>query len=434
MKAKRRTTVAVAALWWGMAAVTSGLGGNAHAGVRLGVQFPPAVQPMEQGSALVYELDARNFDAACVRLVDVKAEAGDVQQRYQGATIARNALVYDAQMQPLRNPAPGETSMHSVDIPQGGGIVLYFFLTLSDGMPVPASLRHTLAFTDCDDAATERRTVVDESAIRSGAPIVIGMPFRGANWVATDSVNAGGTHRRTLIPLRDAQGNLVAGEFHVPERYAIDWVVVDEEARRAVGPLDRNDSYLAYGREIVAVADGIVSATRDGMAENAPPFNPPNATVEMAAGNFIMQDIGGGHYAFYAHLQPGSLRVSEGQRVARGQTIALLGNSGNSSEPHLHFHVSNANDPLLSEGLPYVFDCFHSVGQTGDLDEENGLFDDFVRYAPRKRLSAMPRSDSIVDADPELIVPYMWWYFRSVSVCSRMPLGRDGGQAAGSRR
>jgi murein DD-endopeptidase MepM/ murein hydrolase activator NlpD len=65
-------------------------------------------------------------------------------------------------------------------------------------------------------------------------------------------------------------------------------------------------------------------------------------------------DLGGGTYAFYAHLQPGSLRVKNGDRVTRGRVLGLLGNSGNSTEPHLHFHVSDGMSPLGSEGLPYT--------------------------------------------------------------------------------
>jgi hypothetical protein len=254
------------------------------------------------------------------------------------------------------------------------------------------------------------RTVVDETPISRAAPVVVGLPFRGPGWVAGDSVNATGTHRRTLIPIRDAAGVPITGAFHVPERYAIDWVVVDDDDRREVGPIDANASYLAYGREILAVADGTVTRTRDGMPQGTPPHNPPGQTTETAAGNFIMQDIGSGHYAFYAHLQPGSLRVHEGDRVVRGQVLALLGNSGNSSEAHLHFHVSDANDPLMSEGVPYVFDRFREVGQADGLDEASGVFDDVARAGPLVRLLAMPRSYSIVDADPAPPSPFEWAY------------------------
>ncbi len=92
--------------------------------------------------------------------------------------------------------------------------------------------------------------------------------------------------------------------------------------------------------------------------------------------------------------------MKEGQRVKRGQVVGLLGNGGNggnSSEPHLHFHVSGANDPLISEGLPYVIDSFRSIGQTDGLDEQSGYFDDVSRYEPVPRRFAMPRSDSVVD-------------------------------------
>lgn len=381
-----------------------------HAAITLDLHDPPGVQPTADGRALVYEVNVRNFDAGCARLVDVRADGGALQRHYRGDTIAANALVYDAQMHVQPNPAAGEDAFHPVDVPAGGGAVVYFFVLMPDAVPAPAALRHAFAFTDCSDAGGNRRTVTDERALPGTDAVVVGLPFRGPGWVAGDSVNDFGVHRRTLIPLKDAAGNLLTGEFHVPERYAIDWVLIDDDDRRAVGPIDANASYLAYGKEIVAVADGTVSRTRDGMPQGTPPHNPPGQTTETAAGNFIMQDIGGGHYAFYAHLQPGSLRVHEGEHVVRGQVIALLGNSGNSSEAHLHFHVSDANDPLMSEGVPFVFDRFVSTGQADGFDDTNGLFNDVRRDAPVTRLDAMPRSYSIVDADPSPPSPFEWAY------------------------
>ena len=80
-----------------------------------------------------------------------------------------------------------------------------------------------------------------------------------------------------------------------------------------------------------------------------------------------MVDIGNQKFAFFAHVQPGSLRVHVGDRVKKGQVIALLGNSGNSTEPHLHFHVSDAlasgTTTLGSEGLPYAFPELTLVGR-----------------------------------------------------------------------
>jgi murein DD-endopeptidase MepM/ murein hydrolase activator NlpD len=85
-------------------------------------------------------------------------------------------------------------------------------------------------------------------------------------------------------------------------------------------------------------------------------------TLETVGGNHVVLDIGGGHYAFYAHLKPGSLKVKLGDKVKRGQVIGLVGNTGNSTEPHLHFHVADGISPLGSEGLPYRLESFEIVG------------------------------------------------------------------------
>jgi murein DD-endopeptidase MepM/ murein hydrolase activator NlpD len=86
----------------------------------------------------------------------------------------------------------------------------------------------------------------------------------------------------------------------------------------------------------------------------------------------VIIDLGGGHFAFYAHFQPGSLRVKLGDRVKRGQVLGLVGNSGNSTEPHLHFHVSDANSPLATEGIPYVFDAFELRGDDKSVSKRKG--------------------------------------------------------------
>jgi murein DD-endopeptidase MepM/ murein hydrolase activator NlpD len=81
-------------------------------------------------------------------------------------------------------------------------------------------------------------------------------------------------------------------------------------------------------------------------------------TLETVGGNHVILDVGGGYYAFYAHLVPGSVKVKVGDRVKKGQQVGLLGNSGNSTAPHLHFHMGDKNSPLGSEGLPFLFDKF----------------------------------------------------------------------------
>ncbi len=157
----------------------------------------------------------------------------------------------------------------------------------------------------------------------------------------------------------------VEGNTAIAQRIAIDWLKVDSAGHSFSGDQLKNESYYAHSQEAYAVADGVVALTKDGIPENVPGVTSRAVpiTLETVGGNFVIIDIGGGHYAFYAHLRPGSLRVHVGDRVRRGQVIGLVGNSGNSTEPHQHFHVMDGTSPLGSEGLPYRLDSFQQTGR-----------------------------------------------------------------------
>ena len=135
----------------------------------------------------------------------------------------------------------------------------------------------------------------------------------------------------------------------------------------------------------------MVASVQDGIPENIPGSNTTAAPINLktVGGNYVILDIGEGQYAFYAHLKPGSLRVKAQDTVRRGQVIALLGNSGNSNGPHLHFHISDGNSPLGAEGIPYVLDSYELLGK--DMGEK------FVLLAnPEERQHELPLEDDIV--------------------------------------
>jgi murein DD-endopeptidase MepM/ murein hydrolase activator NlpD len=77
--------------------------------------------------------------------------------------------------------------------------------------------------------------------------------------------------------------------------------------------------------------------------------------------------MGNNAFAFYEHLKPNSIRVRAGQKVKKGEVIASLGFTGQSTGPHLHFHVANRNAPLDAEGIPYVFEEFTLAGFYNDF-------------------------------------------------------------------
>ena len=189
-----------------------------------------------------------------------------------------------------------------------------------------------------------------ETGVDTQPVVVIGPPLRGDRYISADSCCDASRHTRAALP--------VNGRVWLAQRYAVDWEQLDEEGRVYRGDGTDVTSYNIYGKDVLAVADATVVSATDDLANQAPGRMPTNVAIEQADGNSIVLDLGGGRYGLYAHLKPGSIKVRAGDTVKRGQTIALVGNSGNTLEPHLHFHVMNHASPLASNGLPYEIDSF----------------------------------------------------------------------------
>ena len=146
------------------------------------------------------------------------------------------------------------------------------------------------------------------------------------------------------------------------------------------------------------MARGRVVGVKRHLPEQVPGSLPDGATIQMAGGNYVVVNIGHGRYAFYAHLATNSVRVKRGQKVRTGQIIGLLGNTGNTDGPHLHFHVMNSPSPLQSSGLPFVFRGFR--GQ-GFLRNVVGIQAGEIGNIDRRRLrgryrNVLPMEDQIV--------------------------------------
>ena len=122
-------------------------------------------------------------------------------------------------------------------------------------------------------------------------------------------------------------------------------------------PQDRS-SYFAWGEPLTAPADGVVATVVDDFPDQ------PIGSVDVShpAGNHVALDVGGDRFVVFGHLQSGSIRVSVGDRVRRGDVIALIGNSGNSDEPHLHIQAQNSSTfdvlmpPVNLTTYPLLFD------------------------------------------------------------------------------
>ncbi len=162
-----------------------------------------------------------------------------------------------------------------------------------------------------------------------------------------------------------------AGEAPTPEignhhavasdqRHAFDFLIWrDGSTYRGEGKA--NADYWAWGQAVRAPAKGTVVAVQDGLIDNRPQVDTDTAHP---AGNHVVIDLGHGEYAVLAHFRKGSLRVAEGDEVTSGQVLGLVGNSGNSSEPHIHLHVQDSPrfQPGGSTGIPVRFDDHEADG------------------------------------------------------------------------
>jgi hypothetical protein len=310
---------------------------------------------------LAYEIVLVNMAPADIGLK--KVETLDAASGTVLGTMEGDAL---AQMLKFNGGSKGTT------LSGGGSGILFMDVMLAKDATVPKAIRHRFDI-DVEKAAPAQGSGDHDPApgppqaiVFTGDPlpvgpaaVVIAPPLKGSHWVAGGGCCAPPSyHRGATLPLN--------GAIRVAERFAIDFVQLNDKNMLITGPMEKLTSYAFFGDEIYSVADGTVVGSEDGLKEQVPGKLPADATIQMAAGNHVVVDIGEGRFAFYAHMQPGSVRVKVGDKVKTGQVLGLLGNSGNTDTPHLHFHVMDGPSPLVSNGLPYVFTGFTGQGLVTD--------------------------------------------------------------------
>ncbi|WP_259313846.1 M23 family metallopeptidase [Capillimicrobium parvum] len=185
-------------------------------------------------------------------------------------------------------------------------------------------------------------------------PMVLSPPLQGARWTAAIS-----HHRRSI--------QTVNGRLRDGQRFAVDWNCLDAQGRTMSGPPDELASSPSYRAPVLAVRDAKVVQAVDGLPELIP-GETFSGGLAQADGNHVILKLGPGTFAGYAHLVPGSVRVRAGDHVRRGQVLGLLGSSGNSSGPHLHFQLMNRPSLLDADGLPFVLRRFELQGDFGSVD------------------------------------------------------------------
>ena len=141
----------------------------------------------------------------------------------------------------------------------------------------------------------------------------------------------------------------------VSQRYAYDFIIVDDNGKSSSGNKTQLDSYFCYGKNILAPADGtvlkVLKSLRDSRVDGKRVYN----DAWYIGGNSIVIKHAENEYTELCHLMPGSIAVKPGDQVKQGDVIAKCGNSGNTSEPHLHFQLQSGKSFFFSTGLPVPF-------------------------------------------------------------------------------
>jgi murein DD-endopeptidase MepM/ murein hydrolase activator NlpD len=162
-------------------------------------------------------------------------------------------------------------------------------------------------------------------------------------------------------------GRTLEQNYHVADRaqrFASDFVIRRNGSTHNGDGADLTD-YYCWDRPILAPAAGTVVAAVEGLADQPIGESDP----EHPAGNHVVLALGNSEFAFLAHLREGSVAVQSGEKVSPGQEIGRCGNSGNTSEPHLHFHLQTTPDLATGEGLPAFFEDYVADGRPVDRGE-----------------------------------------------------------------
>lgn len=269
------------------------------------------------------------------------------------------------------------THVASPVVAASAAVVVEVDLPLSSGVPVPARVSNRI---DYKLPASPDAVIVDDTSVQGPTVDVdrthavrIESPLAGKGWLATSACCSPNVHRDLLL----SEGGL---RLATSETFAVDWALAKGD-RIYEGNGSTNEQFYGFGAPVLAVADGTVVAAQDGIAESVPFSSSAPETKEGFGGNSIMLKIDDGVYAFYGHLQTGSLTVRVGEKVKAGQVLGKLGNTGPSQGPHLHFGLLESPDAFTGTSLPFVLTKATLTG-TVDFASSTG---DTLAVSPESR-------------------------------------------------
>jgi hypothetical protein len=247
-------------------------------------------------------------------------------------------------------PPMADKASYAASMEGGRWGVMFFDVTYADASEVPCAIALRVKSKQPEVKPFPETTITSAPwKVSQQEAIVIAPPFKGTGWLNSNGCCMEiGPHRFVTNPTN--------GMLAPSEQFAIDWIKLDEKGLAFRTDGKKPEDWLCYGVELLAVADGVVVEAMRDLPDEPPGKAPASLKIEEIGGNRVILDLGNGHYAAYAHMAPHSVLVHVGDHVKVGQKLGLLGNSGNTTGPHLHFQISDRPALLDTTALPFVFE------------------------------------------------------------------------------
>lgn len=352
----------------------------------------PTLSPSDNENHIVYELQIINNSDRDLRLglVEVADQNDNPVLSYFGEKLKQQSVLYR-----------GKDRIENADmtLSKGTAMFLFFTIALPKTEKNPTQLQNRLFFTQKSESKTTERVVPISYLVEvnQNKPVALNLPLRGADWVASGALSEYSYYRRAIY--------FIDGQYFLAQRYAIDWQQLCTDGKAVRDDVFNNDNWNSFGQEVFAAADGIVTRVQDNIPNNTPLSSPQSPlSTSQIPGNYVIIKVtqaGQTYYILNAHLQPRSIQVKEGDMVTAGQVIANVGNSGNGTTPHLQFYVMDANDPLKSEGLPFVFNEVNLIGNLKLIDADYGIWKPLIKRNEALSKNILPLDNQLFDFTKE---------------------------------
>jgi hypothetical protein len=262
---------------------------------------PSAVRGTDGRLHIAYELVLTGATGFAVDVEQV--EVRDAKTHRVLLSLGGDAL--SSRMNPAGGAPVGVAPPPTTLIGPSGSAVIWLDVLVRRKAGLPGGLEHRIVSSTRPPPGEQSirfTSLVGRVPLRARPRLELGPPVRSGIWGAGEGCCDNDTHHRRGLLVVD--GNQV-----VPQRFAIDWMRLDDQHRAWVGDPRRLSSYLSYGQPLIAAAAGKVVEARGGFADQPPPDNPTPPTFADVPGNHVTLRVGRGIYVLYAHMKPGSVRV-----------------------------------------------------------------------------------------------------------------------------